>query len=161
MPSVSFVSVIRALPSASAARSIGMWCTERTPGNGTCTPMDFMLMRSLHSVIRCGGIGDTIPMVPAGVGDGLVLTMDGVVTIPVTGVAGTVAGMPVGMVVGMAAIGVITGDTIMAIIPDGVAAIIGETVHIPTVVRMDRREGTLLCAVQTVYVRKVYAEGVR
>lgn len=138
MPSVSYVSVIRALPLVSAARSIGMWCTERTRGNGTCTPMDFMLMRSLRSVIRCGGIGDTIPMVPVGAGDGLVLTMDGVVTIPVTGVAGMVAGMPVGMVVGMAAIGATTGDTIMATIPDGVAvAIIGETVHIPTDVRTD------------------------
>ena len=89
--------------------------------------MDFMPMHSLHSAIRYGGIGDIIPMVPDGAGDGHILTMDGVVTIPVTGVAG----MAVGTV---AAIGGVIGDTIMAIIPDGVAAVITGPI---TVIRVD------------------------
>lgn len=93
--------------------------------------MDFMPMHSLHSVIRYGGIGDIIPMVPDGAGDGHVLTMDGVVTIPVTGVAGMAVGTVVGTV---AAIGVVIGDTIMAIIPDGVAAVITGPI---TVIRVD------------------------
>lgn len=84
-------------------------------------------MHSLHSAIRYGGIGDIIPMVPDGAGDGHILTMDGVVTIPVTGVAG----MAVGTV---AAIGVVIGDTIMAIISDGVAAVITGPI---TVIRVD------------------------
>lgn len=117
MPSVSFVSVILVLPLALAARSIGMLYTERIHGTGTYIPMDFMPMHSLHSAIRYGGIGDIIPMVPDGAGDGHVLTMDGVVTIPVIGAAG----MAVGTV---AAIGAVIGDTIMAIIPDGVVDII-------------------------------------
>ena len=84
-------------------------------------------MHSLHSAIRYGGIGDIIPMVPDGAGDGHILTMDGVVTIPVTGVAG----MAVGTVVGTVAV---IGDTIMAIIPDGVAAVITGPI---TVIRVD------------------------
>lgn len=126
MPSVSFVSVILVLPLVLAALSIGMLYTERIHGTGTYIPMDFMPMHSLHSAIRYGGIGDIIPTVPDGVGDGHVLTMDGVVTIPVTGVAG----MAVGTV---AAIGAVIGDTIMAIIPDGVAVITGPI----TVIRID------------------------
>ena len=154
MPSVSFVSVILVLPLALAARSIGMLYTERIHGTGTYIPMDFMPMHSLHSAIRYGGIGDIIPMVPDGAGDGHVLTMDGVVTIPVIGAAG----MAVGTV---AAIGAVIGDTIMAIIPDGVVGIItGPIVLIPIDVHMDHQEEVLLYVVQTVYVRKVYAGGV-
>ena len=93
--------------------------------------MDFMPMHSLHSAIRYGGIGDIIPMVPDGAGDGHILTMEGVVTIPVTGVAGMAVGTVVGTV---AAIGVVIGDTIMAIIPDGVAAVITGLI---TVIRVD------------------------
>ena len=63
--------------------------------------MDFMLMHSLHSVIRLGGIGVTILMVGAGtmagdgitVGSGIVLTVvgDTILIMAVTGGAGMVA----------------------------------------------------------------------
>ena len=68
-------------------------------------------------------------------GDGIVLTTLGDIT-PVIGAAATgVAGMAVGTVVGtVAAIGVVIGDTIMAIIPDGVAAVITGPI---TVIRVD------------------------
>ena len=68
-------------------------------------------------------------------GAGIVLTTLGDIT-PVIGAAATgVAGMAVGTVVGtVAAIGVVIGDTIMAIIPDGVAAVITGPI---TVIRVD------------------------
>lgn len=152
MPSVSFVSVIRALPLALAARSIGMLCMERIHGTGTYIPMDFMLMHSLHSAILYGGIGDIIPMVPDGVGDGHVLTMDGVVTIPVIGVAG----MAVGTV---AAIGAVIGDIIMVIIPDGAAVIIGQgLIHTIIPVVLPIREAAMSVRLHVVFPLRVLTE---
>ena len=96
-----------------------------------------MLMHSRRSVTRFGGIG--VMALTAGdgtmAGDGIVLTTLGDIT-PVIGAAATgVAGMAVGTVVGtVAAIGVVIGDTIMAIIPDGVAAVITGPI---TVIRVD------------------------
>ena len=86
-------------------------------------------MHSLHSVIRYGGIGDIIPMVPDGAGDGHVLTMDGVVTIPVTGVAGMAA-----------VIGDITttGTVVLAGAGAEVEAVIGQVLPIQTVVLLDK-----------------------
>ena len=91
--------------------------------------MDFMPMHSLHSAIRYGGIGDIIPMVPDGAGDGHILTMDGVVTIPVTGVAGMAA-----------VIGDITttGTVVLAGAGAEVEAVIGQVLPIQTVVLLDK-----------------------
>lgn len=81
-------------------------------------------MLSLLSAIGCGGIGDIIPTVPDGVGDGLTLITDGAAIIPVTGAVTTVAGMAA------------TGDIItiiMDIIPDGLAVDVIGQVLIPTI----------------------------
>mgnify|MGYP007030344151 CR=1 FL=1 len=86
-------------------------------------------MHSLHSAIRYGGIGDIIPMVPDGAGDGHILTMDGVVTIPVTGVAGMAA-----------VIGDITttGTVVLAGAGAEVEAVIGQVLPIRIVVLPDK-----------------------
>lgn len=80
-----------------------------------------------------GGIGVTTLMVPDGAGDGagLHLIMLGVAIIPVIGVA-------IGVVTGAAGMAAATGDTIITIIPDGVAEdIIGRVIIlIPTAVLM-------------------------
>lgn len=105
---------------------------EPTLGTGTYIPTGFMRMHSLHSAIGCGGIGDIIPTVPDGVGDGLALITDGAAIIPVTGAVTTVAGMAA------------TGDIItiiMDIIPDGVAVITGQVpIPIITIVALHIRE---------------------
>lgn len=86
--------------------------------------MDYMLMLSLHSLTRCGGIGVIILMAPDGVGDGLVLTMVGVAIIPAIGVVGTVA-----------AIGAVIGDITTDIIRAGVVEVTtGLTARTPIVV---------------------------
>ena len=72
-------------------------------------------------------------MVPDGAGDGagLNLIMLGVAIIPVIGVA-------IGVVTGAAGMAAATGDTIITIIPDGVAEVAGQedTILIPAVVRL-------------------------
>ena len=72
-------------------------------------------------------------MVPDGAGDGagLHLIMLGVAIIPVIGVA-------IGVVTGAAGMAAATGDTIITIIPDGVAEVAGQedTILIPAVVRL-------------------------
>ena len=92
-----------------------------------------MLMHSRHLPTAYGGIGVTTLMVPDGAGDGagLHLIMLGVAIIPVIGVA-------IGVVTGAAGMAAATGDTIITIIPDGVAEdIIGRVIIlIPTAVLM-------------------------
>ena len=120
------------MPSASAARYIGMW-SEKNSGIGTCIPTDYMHMLSLHSPTACGGIGAITLMVGA-----VILTMAG------DGTAGTVRA---GALAGAAGTVVAGGDTIITItiIPDiiPVAVVIGEAVaigemHIPIDVLMVR-----------------------
>lgn len=102
---------------------------ELTLGIGTFIQMASMLMRSQRLPTACGGIGVITLMVPDGAGDGagLHLITPGEAIIPVIGVATGVAGMAVA-----------TGDTIITIIPDGVAEdIIGRVIIlIPTAVLM-------------------------
>ena len=91
-------------------------------------------MLSLHSPTACGGIGvGIIHMAPAGdsVGGGVRRGTTIAGTIPVIGVA-------IGVVTGAAGMAAATGDTIITIIPDGVAEdIIGRVIIlIPTAVLM-------------------------
>lgn len=92
-----------------------------------------MLMRSQRLPTACGGIGVITLMVPDGAGDGagLHLITPGEAIIPVIGVATWV-------VTGAAGMAAATGDTIITIIPDGVAEeIIGRVIIlIPTAVLM-------------------------
>ena len=92
-----------------------------------------MLMRSQRLPTACGGIGVITLMVPDGAGDGagLHLITPGEAIIPVIGVA-------TGVVTGAAGMVAATGDTIITIIPDGVAEeIIGRVIIlIPTAVLM-------------------------
>lgn len=92
-----------------------------------------MLMRSQRLPTACGGIGVITLMVPDGAGDGagLHLITPGEAIIPVIGVA-------TGVVTGAAGMAAATGDTIITIIPDGVAEeIIGRVIIlIPTAVLM-------------------------
>ena len=92
-----------------------------------------MRMLSRLSLTAYGGIGVTTLMVPDGAGDGagLHLIMLGVAIIPVIGVA-------IGVVTGAAGMAAATGDTIITIIPDGVAEVAGQedTILIPAVVRL-------------------------
>lgn len=101
---------------------------ELTLGIGTFIQTDSMLMRSQHLPTACGGIGVITLMVPDGAGDGagLHLIMPGEAIIPVIGVVTGAAGMAA------------TGDTIITIIPDGVAEVAGQedTILIPAVVRL-------------------------
>ena len=133
MPNVLSVSVIHVLLSALAVHSIGTLFTDLIHGTGMYILMVCTLMLSRHLVIRFGGIGVTTLMVPDGAGDGagLHLIMLGVAIIPVIGVA-------IGVVTGAAGMAAATGDTIITIIPDGVAEdIIGRVIIlIPTAVLM-------------------------
>lgn len=105
---------------------------EPIPGIGMFIQTVSMLMHSRHLPTAYGGIGVTTLMVPDGAGDGagLHLIMLGVAIIPVIGVA-------IGVVTGAAGMAA-TGDTIITIIPDGVAEdIIGRVIIlIPTAVLM-------------------------
>lgn len=96
-----------------------------------------MLMRSQRLPTACGGIGVITLMVPDGAGDGagLHLITPGEAIIPVIGVA---TGVATGVVTGAAGMAAATGDTIITIIPDGVAEeIIGRVIIlIPTAVLM-------------------------
>lgn len=106
---------------------------EPIPGIGMFIQTVSMLMHSRHLPTAYGGIGVTTLMVPAGAGDGagLHLIMLGVAIIPVIGVA-------IGVVTGAAGMAAATGDTIITIIPDGVAAAAGQEdiIPIPVVVRL-------------------------
>lgn len=92
-----------------------------------------MLMRSQRLPTACGGIGVITLMVPDGAGDGagLHLITPGEAIIPVIGVA-------TGVVTGAAGMVAATGDTIITIIPDGVAEAVGQedTILIPAVARL-------------------------
>lgn len=106
-----------------------------------------MLMYSLRSAIRFGGIGATAPIIGDGtmVGDGIVLTMHGDIT-RVIGAAGT------------ADIGDIITTIGLLTVGDGAVATIGRTIPIPIAVRMLRADTILLFpAVRTTAVRR-YAE---
>lgn len=97
---------------------------EPIPGIGMFIQTVSMLMHSRHLPTAYGGIGVTTLMVPDGAGDGagLHLIMLGVAIIPVIGVA-------IGVVTGAAGMAAATGDTIITIIPDGVAEdIIGRVI---------------------------------
>lgn len=102
---------------------------EPIPGIGMFIQTVSMLMHSRHLPTAYGGIGVTTLMVPDGAGDGagLHLIMLGVAIIPVIGVVTGAAGMAAA-----------TGDTIITIIPDGVAAAAGQEdiIPIPVVVRL-------------------------
>ena len=102
---------------------------EPIPGIGMFIQTVSMLIHSRHLPTAYGGIGVTTLMVPDGAGDGagLHLIMLGVAIIPVIGVVTGAAGMAAA-----------TGDTIITIIPDGVAEdIIGRVIIlIPTAVLM-------------------------
>lgn len=106
---------------------------EPIPGIGMFIQTVSMLMHSRHLPTAYGGIGVTTLMVPdgAGAGAGLHLIMLGVAIIPVIGVA-------IGVVTGAAGMAAATGDTIITIIPDGVAAAAGQEdiIPIPVVVRL-------------------------
>lgn len=110
---------------------------EPIPGIGMFIQTVSMLMHSRHLPTAYGGIGVTTLMVPDGAGDGagLHLIMLGVAIIPVIGVA---IGVAIGVVTGAAGMAAATGDTIITIIPDGVAEdIIGRVIIlIPTAVLM-------------------------
>ena len=104
---------------------------EPIPGIGMFIQTVSMLMHSRHLPTAYGGIGVTTLMVPDGAGAGLHLIMLGVAIIPVIGVA-------IGVVTGAAGMAAATGDTIITIIPDGVAEVAGQedTILIPAVVRL-------------------------
>lgn len=106
---------------------------EPIPGIGMFIQTVSMLMHSRHLPTAYGGIGVTTLMVPDGAGDGagLHVIMLGVAIIPVIGVA-------IGVVTGAAGMAAATGDTIITIIPDGVAEVAGQedTILIPAVVRL-------------------------
>ena len=106
---------------------------EPIPGIGMFIQTVSMLMHSRHLPTAYGGIGVTTLMVPDGAGDGagLHLSLRGVAIIPVIGVA-------IGVVTGAAGMAAATGDTIITIIPDGVAAAAGQEdiIPIPVVVRL-------------------------
>ena len=106
---------------------------EPIPGIGMFIQTVSMLMHSRHLPTAYGGIGVTTLMVPdgAGAGAGLHLIMLGVAIIQVIGVA-------IGVVTGAAGMAAATGDTIITIIPDGVAAAAGQEdiIPIPVVVRL-------------------------
>lgn len=129
------VSVIRVSQSVSAARSIGMSFTDRTPGTGTYILTVCMLTHSRRSVTRCGGIGAMVLTAGAGimVGGGIVLTMLGD-TLRVIGAAGMAATGVAGMVA------VATGDIItigtVVLAGAGVAETIGHATPIRIVVLM-------------------------
>ena len=84
-----------------------------------------MLMHSRHLPTAYGGIGVTTLMVPDGAGDGAGLHL-------------IMLGVAIGVVTGAAGMAAATGDTIITIIPDGVAEdIIGRVIIlIPTAVLM-------------------------
>ena len=114
---------------------------EPIPGIGMFIQTVSMLMHSRHLPTAYGGIGVTTLMVPDGAGDGagLHLIMLGVAIIPVIGVAIIpVIGVAIGVVTGAAGMAAATGDTIITIIPDGVAAAAGQEdiIPIPVVVRL-------------------------
>ena len=121
------VSVTRVSQSVSAARSIGMSFTDRTPGTGMYILTVCMLTHSRRSVTRCGGIGATALTAGAGimVGGGIVLTMLGD-TLRVIGAAGMAATGVAGMVA------VATGDIItigtVVLVGAGVAETIGHAI---------------------------------
>ena len=106
---------------------------EPIPGIGMFIQTVSMLMHSRHLPTAYGGIGVTTLMVPDGAGDGagLHLITPGEAIIPVIGVA-------TGVVTGAAGMAAATGDTIITIIPDGVAEVAGQedTILIPAVVRL-------------------------
>ena len=136
MLNVSSVSVIRVSQSASAARSTGMWFTDRTLGIGTYIPMGCMLTHSRHSATRFGGIGATALIAGDGtmVGDGIVLTIlgdmlrvIGAAGMAATGVAG-MAAVAIGAIIttGMAVpigAGAVVEDLIMPAIPTRIVAL--------------------------------------
>lgn len=129
------VSVTRVSQSVSAARSIGMSFTDRTPGTGMYILTVCMLTHSRRSVTRCGGIGAMVLTAGAGimVGGGIVLTMLGD-TLRVIGAAGMAATGVAGMVA------VATGDIItigtVVLVGAGVAETIGHATPIRIVVLM-------------------------
>ena len=98
---------------------------EPIPGIGMFIQTVSMLMHSRHLPTAYGGIGVTTLMVPDGVGDGAGLHL-------------IMLGVAIGVVTGAAGMAAATGDTIITIIPDGVAEdIIGRVIIlIPTAVLM-------------------------
>lgn len=130
------VSVTRVSQSVSAARSIGMSFTDRTPGTGMYILTVCMLTHSRRSVTRCGGIGAMVLTAGAGimVGGGIVLTMLGD-TLRVIGAAGMAATGVAGMVVDIGDI-IIIGTAVLA--GAGAVEAVGLVRLIQTVVRMDK-----------------------
>ena len=132
------VSVTRVSQSVSAARSIGMSFTDRTPGTGMYILTVCMLTHSRRSVTRCGGIGAMVLTAGAGimVGGGIVLTMLGD-TLRVIGAAGMAATGVAGMA---AVIGDITttGTVVLAGAGAEVEAVIGQVLPIRIVVLPDK-----------------------
>lgn len=98
---------------------------EPIPGIGMFIQTVSMLMHSRHLPTAYGGIGVTTLMVPDGAGDGAGLHL-------------IMLGVAIGVVTGAAGMAAATGDTIITIIPDGVAEdIIGRVIIlIPTAVLM-------------------------
>ena len=111
-----------------------MWFTVCLHGIGMYMMTDCMHTFFPLTRTACGGIGvGIIHMAPAGdsVGDGVRRGTTIAGTIPVIGVA-------IGVVTGAAGMAAATGDTIITIIPDGVAAAAGQEdiIPIPVVVRL-------------------------
>ena len=98
---------------------------EPIPGIGMFIQTVSMLMHSRHLPTAYGGIGVTTLMVPDGAGDGAGLHL-------------IMLGVAIGVVTGAAGMAAATGDTIITIIPDGVAEVAGQedTILIPAVVRL-------------------------
>lgn len=98
---------------------------EPIPGIGMFIQTVSMLMHSRHLPTAYGGIGVTTLMVPDGAGDGAGLHL-------------IMLGVAIGVVTGAAGMAAATGDTIITIIPDGVAAAAGQEdiIPIPVVVRL-------------------------
>ena len=98
---------------------------EPIPGIGMFIQTVSMLMHSRHLPTAYGGIGVTTLMVPDGAGDGAGLHL-------------IMLGVAIGVVTGATGMAAATGDTIITIIPDGVAEdIIGRVIIlIPTAVLM-------------------------
>ena len=100
---------------------------EPIPGIGMFIQTVSMLMHSRHLPTAYGGIGVTTLMVPDGAGDGAGLHLIMLGRLPEPAVE-----------VGAAGMAAATGDTIITIIPDGVAAAAGQEdiIPIPVVVRL-------------------------
>lgn len=116
------------MPSASVARTIGMWSMDwALRGTGMSIQTDSMPMLSPRSAIACGGIGVSIPTDGDGVA-GMVLTGDGAAGTDPTG-----DGM-VGMVAGIIITTTTTQTGIIRVAAIGTTAI-GRGIPIPTAVR--------------------------